>query len=627
MEHVRTIENALHSCSSLLKKAMGVLQDEQRANAEQLQGELDWIINTKIQPIRQRISQLGLRFNRRTFNIGVTGNAGTGKSQLLQSLTGLPNDLIPARENLIMSGMCTGAPSIIVNNADSDRVCADVEFYQETDFFEEIIKPYYWALDPEQRWLPSPSNFYEFSNCPFPSLPEEYSRNTRIRNLYDLLRLLRNSVNQYQRDFGRRLSNVENPDEIRRYVAQKDKNNRPIMDWIPVKKMMICCPFKGRDGKRITDQISVCDTPGLGDIECKADNNLMRNIAKHVDVIWMLNLLIPTHISVKQNETDLYALIADAVPEWTPQDWVYGVINRYTNVNNQHVEVFRQELKKRHIDVRNVYDLDARKPEEVLAVFHSTLDDIVENQKTLDEKLYNARYDQVKQLFDEIAHLVVFYVELLPEQCVEIASIIRSLDSYGGENIENKNKTMMVSPKAAIAIDSLNPPLIQAANAANPDLVPQKDTRKAASANDPKVTKQPAMEEKPKEKTPPTRNSGEEFEGRKMAAVKYAIENPGIPKNYIESKYNLPQKTLSREPLKSLIKKGRETTIKPKKAVSEEEKIEFHQENKPADTKRKRRTPLTKEEIESKKLDKLADDFLQQAENVKNFTKKSGKVR
>jgi len=56
-----------------------------------------------------------------------------------------------------------------------------------------------------------PSNFYEFSNSPFASLPNEFSGNTRIRNLYDALKLRQTSANQYQRDFGRRLSNVENP--------------------------------------------------------------------------------------------------------------------------------------------------------------------------------------------------------------------------------------------------------------------------------------------------------------------------------------------------------------------------------------------------------------------------------
>jgi hypothetical protein len=133
--------------------------------------------------------------------------------------------------------------------------------------------------------------------------------------------------------------------------------------------------------------------------------------------------------------------------------------------------------------------------------------------------------------------------------------------------------------------------------------------------------------EKPEEKTPPTRNSGEEFDGRKMAAVKYAIENLGITKDVIEIKYDLSPKTLSRKPYAQMIKNGREFTINQRETISKEDEIEFHQEKQLDDTKGKPRKPLTKDEVESKKLDKLADDFLRLAENNKKSAKKTGKVR
>jgi hypothetical protein len=106
-------------------------------------------------------------------------------------------------------------------------------------------------------------------------------------------------------------------------------------------------------------------------------------------------------------------------------------------MTNDRLSPFRQELKKRHIDVRSVYELDARKSDEVLSVFHSTLEDIVGNQKTLDEKLYNARYDQVKQLFSEVEKLAGSHMELFPVQCVGIINCIRAVDSYGENNKNN----------------------------------------------------------------------------------------------------------------------------------------------------------------------------------------------
>ena len=45
----------------------------------------------------------------------------------------------------------------------------------------------------------------------------------------------------------------------------------------------------------------------------------------------------------------------------------------------------------------------------------------------------------------------------------------------------------------------------------------------------------------------------EELEGRRLAAVKYAIQNPETPLASIEKKFKLGQKTLSREPYKGMI--------------------------------------------------------------------------
>ena len=218
------------------------------------------------------------------------------------------------------------------------------------------------------------------------------------------------------------------------------------------------------------------------------------------------------------------------------------------------------------------------------------------------------------------------------ERGVTVANNIRTTDHCGYLNIKNKyevfrtNGTLepQAQPQYPTAVineikelkDQINKFLPAVSAAKNPDPVPKKEAAKTKSANDAKAAKQPAKDEKPGEKPPKTRNSGEEFEGRKMAAVKYAIDNPGITIKLIESKYDLSERTLSREPYAQMIKKGRKFTINQREAISKENEIEFRAENKRGGTKRKRGKPLTKVERESKELDKLADDFLRQAENA-----------
>lgn len=396
--------DALCSCVDFLKKIAAQRKDSVDDDRKKMSDRFQEQGNKFLERIRSAIHemrQIEARFGRSTVNIGVTGNAGIGKSTLLQKLTGLPNDIIPARDsNNPMGGSCTGAPSIIINNIDNDKVYANVEFYQEADFFEEIIKPYYQSLN--QIWLPMPASFNDFMSQPLPSLPDDCEQDTRIRNLYDALMYRHVSAKDYCHNFGRTISHEENTEIIRRFVAQKDINNSPVPDWIPVKIVTIFCPFMGIDGERISDPLSVCDTPGLGDIGCKADDSLMRNIAENVDAVWTMNMVTSNSQIVKQTDSDLYMLIRNAVPEWQPQEWVYGVINRYAGVTPQQVDEFCKEMQKRHLVLRKVFELDVRDRTDVVETFEATLDDIAENQRFLDEKLYQNRADKVEQLLSAL---------------------------------------------------------------------------------------------------------------------------------------------------------------------------------------------------------------------------------
>lgn len=95
------------------------------------------------------LQQLALRFGRGTLNIGIVGNARQGKSTFLQALTGLTSEEIPAAE----TDHCTGAPSLIINNKET---YADLEFFTESGFLQEIIAPFYMQLS----LTPLPTSFH-----------------------------------------------------------------------------------------------------------------------------------------------------------------------------------------------------------------------------------------------------------------------------------------------------------------------------------------------------------------------------------------------------------------------------------------------------------------------------------
>ena len=79
------------------------------------------------------------RFARSRIQIGVLGRAGQGKSTLLQRLTGLDANVIPSGDR----GHCTGVRSLIIHDDNFAEPRGAVEFYNESDFLNFAVRPYY----------------------------------------------------------------------------------------------------------------------------------------------------------------------------------------------------------------------------------------------------------------------------------------------------------------------------------------------------------------------------------------------------------------------------------------------------------------------------------------------------
>ena len=89
---------------------------------------------TQVQICLNECKRLEQRFNRETINISVVGRARQGKSRLLQSISGLPNEVIPASNG----SDCTGAKSVITNAP--GKTHAHIVFYNEVEMVEQIQK-------------------------------------------------------------------------------------------------------------------------------------------------------------------------------------------------------------------------------------------------------------------------------------------------------------------------------------------------------------------------------------------------------------------------------------------------------------------------------------------------------
>jgi len=142
------------------------------------------------------LQQLALRFGRGTLNIGIVGNARQGKSTFLQALTGLTGDEIPAAE----TDHCTGAPSLIINHKDT---YADVEYFTESGFLQEIIAPFYMQLS----LTPLPTSFQAFASAPLATPNRKLSATEDA--LYDKLSYRHAVAKEYQPLLGKKSAKTE----------------------------------------------------------------------------------------------------------------------------------------------------------------------------------------------------------------------------------------------------------------------------------------------------------------------------------------------------------------------------------------------------------------------------------
>ena len=341
---------------------------------------------TQLQNCWTDLDQLRARFDRSTFNIGIVGNAGQGKSTFLQTLTGLSNEEIPAAPGV---QHCTGAPSIIVNDTE---VFAEVEFYTAEEFLQNIIRPFYDELTLDNP----PETLADFRRN---TLPEK-DFGASQQNLYDSLKRRQQGITSYENLLGQAKKRISR-NEFREYIAQQDTTGRPLFKWIAVRMVTVHCPFQVSD----VGKVAVCDTPGLGDFVCGAEGNLIRNIAENLDAVTMLKM-VPKTRGVDARDTNLYDLLPKAIDIFAPSEWSYFIVNRSEEDSDDRVAEFQADIRNRNIAVRRMTTLNALKREEVLSGFDQILNDITENQQRLDERLYKARYENVNQALRRIRETV-----------------------------------------------------------------------------------------------------------------------------------------------------------------------------------------------------------------------------
>ncbi|PRY27033.1 hypothetical protein CLV58_13535 [Spirosoma oryzae] len=265
--------------------------------------DLDGILNVITLEKQKLCSYHGI-FSRNTINIGVVGLARQGKSQLLRSLSGLDDTIIPTGSY----GHCTGTKSIFINE-NSSNPHGEIHFYNESEFIEKIINPYYKELLAS---ITPPRTIDDFEKNSLPPLPVEKQHSVSDKTKYNQLELYKNNIGKYKHFLFSASPITVSVDNIREYVAQDDvSGERSSFRFMAVKEAHIFCRFP----HETMSNIALIDMPGLGDTGLVAEEWLDRTLLDEIDVVLFVKKPSGLGEVWKPQELGLYDAIRSAQPE------------------------------------------------------------------------------------------------------------------------------------------------------------------------------------------------------------------------------------------------------------------------------------------------------------------------
>ena len=230
-----------------------------------------------------KVDALTARWRSGRVTVGVAGVARQGKSTLLQSVSGLSGDLIPADDGLPL----TGARSQIV--ARPGPAAARVEFLSEAEFLRTVVGGFYSRLN-----LGPPPTWSQFMDGP-PPLPE--GSTAADRTGYENLRTVRGKADAVRPLLGAPPRDVP-VGEVRSYILKRD-GDRDLAAYLAVKQMTLLTPFPSI----ASPHVSLIDLPGLGDLSMDFAATLLDTTRREVDAVVYVKM--PSKDGDQWSETDV----------------------------------------------------------------------------------------------------------------------------------------------------------------------------------------------------------------------------------------------------------------------------------------------------------------------------------
>ena len=392
---VPQLEELLHKCDPAevpLRNAAASLKEladnfaEKPVLVEVCREYVDHIekFQEKLATLKKDVFIARQRFLRGTVNIGFAGTKGTGKSFLLQKLSGLTDNEVPSAE-----GMPVTAVRSVIMNSEENR--AHIAFFTSAGFLAERIAPFCNKLG-----LDMPTTLDAFRSL---SLPEHCERDED--DIYrQKLAEYRDNLAAYEGllGTGERIFDLK---DLRQYVSYTIPNmgrlgGKKVYNWLAVESARIKCTFPRSDVGRL----QLIDLPGLGELDPSLDKRHTDNFKELLDLCLYIRRPAGTRMDWDQEAQKALDTLSDSCPAGKPSDFIVMVINA-GGCKNEMAEIMENETRQKMGSRYKILKADSSDSEglssEVLSKALQQLADVLpQNDQALAADLFD-RYGQLKK--------------------------------------------------------------------------------------------------------------------------------------------------------------------------------------------------------------------------------------
>lgn len=430
-ESLKTIRAQLAECAKLAGQAGKISDPDLReqyapefkkiANNIELQRQVDRMVRRLDEGIR--------RFEKDYISIATVGKARQGKSQFLQSVGNLRNEIIPAYD----ASDCTGATSVICNAPEMapGAVSVTVTFRKKEDLLD-IVSAYIREIDP-QYLARNSIEFEEISYIDLEGLRAQIPAGDQKKAT--ALGHLEKIVLHFEeiRDlFGGANITMDNPELIKTYVAQNNgkKATDPEVEYyykyLAVARADVRCRFYEDCGK-----IVLVDTVGLGDTQYGIEKSMLDTVDTQCDAA----IVVTKPISgAHEDDNRLYELLKNRFEDRDISKWLFYAANLHKGVNDNAVDAFARDILTKNYAVCDCRVVDCSDKEAVRDGFlMPLLGKLVRNMEAIDNAYLqelNAQGAEVIKKLEQYFQQAPVMDNFNPKKQGEIEAFQKGQDAY-----------------------------------------------------------------------------------------------------------------------------------------------------------------------------------------------------